>query len=377
MREGWGEVLQESGFFFDDKTLKGFGPQSLALITTYACTARCNACCYGCTPERTERLSLDQLIAAISEARTAFPSIRSIVFTGGEPMLLGDDLYEALRFAADLGAITRMVTNGYWARSTERAQEVVDCLFEAGLSELNISTGGDHRQWVPVDHAINGVLAAARAGLTTVLTAEEERDGTRVMDSLVNDPRINAFQRSHPNRHLLRVMRNVWVDFTPCDTERCHVAPNRLTLRTAELTGCTSLFNAIALQPEGHWLSCCGLTNHRIPELVLGELGAISVRNEYIRHLNDFMKIWLFVEGPERILRFIEKPEEGIDFASHPCEVCHHIFTNDKLHERIREAWNAKLDEVLFKFMFIWCRSGAVSGARRPGFPRAVTGDRP
>jgi len=66
-------------------------PHTLSLITTYQCTSQCNGCCFSCSPGKVERLSTAKMASLIDEA-TSIPSIKVIVFTGGEATLLGDDL---------------------------------------------------------------------------------------------------------------------------------------------------------------------------------------------------------------------------------------------------------------------------------------------
>ncbi|MEM4326361.1 MAG: hypothetical protein QXU40_03600 [Candidatus Pacearchaeota archaeon] len=63
----------------------------------------------------------------------SFPTIKLLVFTGGECFLLGKKLVDAVRFASSLGLDTRCVTNGFWATSLQRASEWAKRLKEAGL----------------------------------------------------------------------------------------------------------------------------------------------------------------------------------------------------------------------------------------------------
>jgi len=67
-------------------------------------------------------MSADQVCAYVDGALEAFPSIRAVVFTGGECFLLGDGLTQGIERAARAGRGTRCVTNGYWATSREAAE---------------------------------------------------------------------------------------------------------------------------------------------------------------------------------------------------------------------------------------------------------------
>ncbi len=69
-----------------------------------------------------EVLPIDVLRKVIDEAYYV-PSIRVIVFTGGEPTLHPVHLRFGIKYASDRGFITRLVTNAWWARTYDKARE--------------------------------------------------------------------------------------------------------------------------------------------------------------------------------------------------------------------------------------------------------------
>lgn len=95
-------------------------------------------------------MSLDFITRMIDTVHS-FGIVRLVVFTGGEPFLLGEDLYTAVEYAAKRGFLTRIVTNAYWATSLERAGEVLSRLKEAGLTEINCSCDDFHQEHIPLD----------------------------------------------------------------------------------------------------------------------------------------------------------------------------------------------------------------------------------
>lgn len=72
------------------------------------------------------------------------PSIRSIFFEGGEPMLYYALLLAAIGRAGSLGFGCGIVTNGYWATSREDAELALKPFVEAGLSIVQISCDDLH-----------------------------------------------------------------------------------------------------------------------------------------------------------------------------------------------------------------------------------------
>jgi MoaA/NifB/PqqE/SkfB family radical SAM enzyme len=55
-----------------------------------------------------------------------------VAFTGGEPLLLGDNLVAAVREASSQGFVTRVVTSAYWGKNLSVARKKLEQLKEAG-----------------------------------------------------------------------------------------------------------------------------------------------------------------------------------------------------------------------------------------------------
>src|SRR4051794_10681475 len=111
-------------------------PTAVTILATYNCTAACEHCCFDSHPGIKTRLSLSQILSFIDEA-ASFGTIQLVAFSGGECFLLGKDLERAIRHATAYKFTTRCVTNGYWAKSPDRAQERVARVHAAGLKEIN------------------------------------------------------------------------------------------------------------------------------------------------------------------------------------------------------------------------------------------------
>lgn len=88
----------------------GVQPTSLTILPTYKCNASCRECCFQSNPRLSTRLSGKAILDRINEAKAKFPSIRQIIFSGGEALLLKGDLHDAVRLASELGLGTRLVS---------------------------------------------------------------------------------------------------------------------------------------------------------------------------------------------------------------------------------------------------------------------------
>jgi sulfatase maturation enzyme AslB (radical SAM superfamily) len=70
---------------------------------------------------------------------------------GGEPLLLGEQLYQYIRTAAAEFPRTNVsiITNGYWATTQARTQKILGRLKEAGLTHLALSYDAFHAAHTP------------------------------------------------------------------------------------------------------------------------------------------------------------------------------------------------------------------------------------
>lgn len=178
------------GNFIRDVEMFGL-PHTVTLMTTNRCTANCHTCGVGASPVRTSRLSLEKMCRYIDEA--AELGVRLIVFSGGEPFLLGDALDSAVRYAALTGLLTRIVSNAFWATSKEIALERLGKLKRAGLCEVNFSTGDNHQQFVPVQNVINGAFAATELRMTCAIMIELHKNNSYTTESFLAEDQISGF----------------------------------------------------------------------------------------------------------------------------------------------------------------------------------------
>lgn len=345
------------------------GPTHLTLLATYRCTAACRECCFESNPRHTRRIPRERLLAYIEEAAATFETLRLVVFSGGECFLLGDDLVDGTARAASLGLAVRCVSNGYWAVSEGAARAWMERLAAAGLRELNLSTGDDHQEFVPFERVARAAIAAAGAGVRTLLVVEAHAGSRfRAADALAH-PAVRSFHASHPNARLLGLIQNVWIPFRD-DRELKPPLP----AAAGEAGGCPNVLDNVVVTPDEQLAACCGLTMEHIPELKLGDLRRHRMADLYRRALADFMKIWLRVEGPDRILEYARALDPLIATpagAPHPCQACAIVHLNPAVRRALERGWRARVPEVLFRFHLLRqleARADAAAGASdRPG----------
>ncbi|MGO4552251.1 radical SAM protein [Lysobacter sp. 2RAF19] len=315
-------------------------PASLTILCTYRCTAACEQCCFESSPHLRGQLDGDIIRKRISEAAEAFPRLRIVVFSGGEPLLLKEALIESVSHCTSLGLQTRIVSNGSWAKRLARARDTCRRLAEAGLTELNLSTGRDHQQWVGHEAVVNAAEAAVDAGVRVLVTVETDTDDSQCVSALRSDPRIVKLASGSD----FGIQANFWMPFHAGAPSR-HQAPDFAALRK----GCSQVFNNIVITPADEVSACCGLTFEHIPEMKLGRCSEGGLAARYRMQEEDFLKYWLKVDGPYSIIERLlpDLAPQLLEGVVHQCQACVILHQRDDLRALLTQRYPEFVPEVM------------------------------
>lgn len=276
------------------------------------------------------------------------------MFSGGECFLLGDDLFEGIKHASELGLMTRCVTNGYWATSKNVTRKKVEKLVEAGITEMNFSTGDEHLKYVPIERILLGATICAENNIRTVVSVEGHKDGIFHTNNINEHPLVKNFYEKFPEKKkYLYILQNVWMSIHKDYNINQDEAMDRMNPKGVTTDrGCSNVITNIVVNPEEQLASCCGLTFENIPEMKIGSLKEYSMKELYEKQLDDFMKMWIYIEGPEGIIEFAASKNKNINLPKnlyHICESCAYMYQNKEIRKTIAEHYHEKIDEVLFK----------------------------
>lgn len=163
--------------------LQNLAARHLTFHLTLACPLACAHCIVNAGPQR--RGTTLPLSAAACYARQmpelAECGIRSVSFTGGEPLLARRQVDVLSTAAADAGMACGLVTSAYWATRETRAREVVRSLPAIDCWDISVDTY--HQELVPLANIRRAASAVAELGRQSVLrfthsdppTAEDQR----------------------------------------------------------------------------------------------------------------------------------------------------------------------------------------------------------
>jgi len=298
-------------------------PQNLAIMTTYKCNFSCYHCSVSAGPEREEVLSKETMKGIIEEAYF-IPSIRVIIFTGGEPTLFPDLLSEGIKLAHKKGFVTRLVTNGWWAQDYRRTYDLLKTLKTLGLDEINMSYDDFHVYYLEryggEQNLLNVVRAATDLGITVV-----------VETLLYPEVKITS-------RRLRRIFKSARIEgvllledfITPLGRARQRLGP-RFYFEIQEnnekkFKACKDIGRTLTVLPDGRLMACCGHiinTEAQFAFTLNGPAFGEPLIETIRRIQRNMFYWWLHLEGPEVVLR-----EIGVngEFRRN-CEVCFHLVT--------------------------------------------------
>ncbi|MBE2188222.1 MAG: radical SAM protein [Candidatus Kapabacteria bacterium] len=324
------------------------GPKTLSIMPTWSCPAECKDCGTLSSPRVKQHLTLDAMLDAIEKAKQS--GFHNVVFTGGEPTLRWNDLLIAIKKAKGLGFPTRIVTNAHWATNEQIAKEKVAKLIDAGLDEINFSTGDEHNRFIPIERIINGIVASVFQNLRAYLMIELKSERKITKETILNHPRIISL--SETERKLFDLSESPWM---PLNYNEIEKYPEGLTINRENIalrTGCDSILQTYVIESDGKIGSCCGLGMRLIPELCVGE---VEIGENYLQKSidaaeNDILKLWIHYKGPERIIEWASEKDPKIkweDMYAHRCQACSRMYKDDKIRKVIKEHYQEMIAEII------------------------------
>jgi len=274
-----------------------------------------------------------------------FPGLRLVVFTGGECFLIKDDLFQAVEHAHNHGLFTRCVTNAFWGNTASVCRRTVEKLKDAGIDEINISTGLDHQKWVPAQSVIRAATTLVTSEIFTLVTVEKDTEDSGCLQQLSEDKNIRGLLKQ---RRFFRLICNTWVPFRQDSTDR-----SGLTDRGALESGCKQIFHNALITPSDTLSACCGLTFEHIPEMILGQLVEdADIARLYYGQFEDFLKIWIHLDGPYTIMRrlFGDEVKNDLQAVDHICQACVILHQHPEVRKRLQERYREFVPDVMNRF---------------------------
>ena len=291
-------------------------------------TRKCNMSCGHCSVESSPHIKGEPTEAELLQAvRDAYQNgVRSLLLTGGEPMLREKVLLEMLREAKRLGMVTALASNGFWAKTPERARETVARLTEAGLRLATISYDRYHADYQGSQPAVNIARAAEEFGMIlniSITRTVEEDDLDAIVAPFVDLPNAN-----------LR-----FYDVQPIGRARDF---EKTTLR-GETGGFCNACASPALTDDGRLTACNGPSyfSKMGSPLVPGSTGDESMETLLERHRDDVILEAIRTHGPQWLADQLETLPGFENWQRENyggmCDVCLHVNSDEAATAALRE----------------------------------------
>ena len=347
-------ALKTKDYFMNDIQLKevnlNFDPKILTLVVSYKCTASCSNCCFSCNPSRSEDLELTDGIKIIKEAVLSFPKLSLLVITGGEPFMRGQEyLITLIQTAKKHNLHIRVVTNAYWATTRKKAHVKLKKLIDAGLNEINFSTGDDHLKFVPIHNVINATIESSRLQMQSVINIEGHSNSQFTPDKFRNIKQFKEYFKNK-NEFIPKIINGIWVPLN----NPGNIEYDEKGLKRAQefKKGCESIINTISVFPDKTLKSCCGLTVNKIKEFKLGYLDGTNMKDLYVQQFQNMINIWLLLDGPYKVFNSLSKfnPILNSYKRSHACQVCSLLFNNKTVRQTLINNYQKLIPEIVFKY---------------------------
>jgi radical SAM family protein len=318
--------------------------KTICFLTTYRCNAQCDFC--ECGPKARERIELVDMLRLIDEA-AALGTISVVVFSGGEPTLLGGELFIAIRHASSKGLMTRVVTNGWWGRTPEKAEAFVDRLLSAGLTEINISIDDLHQEWIPLEHVRNSFLACYDRRLKCLIAHKRTKSATITRQSLEEYFGITFadYRRGATFTHEEECRLIATSTVIPVGRNE-ELAKLDDHLYTDWRGSCGSVLNDVIVGAGTNFLPCCGIITKGLPELTRNDLRTTRLIDAIDEANNDVMLNWIALEGPAAIAEFVKDKDPTVHFEDDYVGICH-ICDEVLRRPDVRRVLAAHIDEIV------------------------------
>ncbi len=332
---------------------------------TDKCNIACDLCAPGCSPLLTGNITADQMLTVYKEVAEKF-SIKQIVFTGGEPTIFIKHILAFLSAAKHNCEIVRIVTNGSFARSQGKAQEIIDRLKSHGVNEIALSVDDFHDKYLSHDIIVNLTNACVRSSLQLNIS-HKGYPGSRTNKSFYE--RLLG-RTLHPYWETRNGTRSDIVTFSTGVTLPIGKGSDKIDWtadRGSHWHGpCSEISKRITISPSNTLMPCCGLVDRSIPEFS-GKVfnGTDLCLSDQLSYVDDStLANWLGMEGPSSIW------QQCLETSSAPelvgiCEACQRLFSSEHLREQIARCLPVIRGRILFKRIVHEALSDATWGIPR------------
>lgn len=289
--------------------------RKLAFGYSTGCNLRCEHCVAAedlAAGRKMEHDRAKEIIVAMARA-----GVGGISFSAGEPFLYIKEIAGLVKLCSQIGIYTRIVTNSYWAKTAESADQQVAELKKSGLRQLRLSYSRWHQKHVNRDNVLNAARSCQKAGIDYFISF--------VTDFSAEDDQYEQFLREHD------------LTFFPEPVIYAGRAKSfkRRRIVTDYQANCCSM-NPY-LTPDLDMYACCDAGSHfqQTNFFYLGNLNHNTVEQLFTMSETDRLHNFIRTMGVSNIASFAGmKAREIITYSK--CDLCRKLFNCPESLARLR-----------------------------------------
>ena len=306
-------------------------PESLSIILTYKCNAKCDYCCFESNSYEKAYLNLNTIKKIISHSKKLFTP-KVVVFTGGEPTLYLNTLIKSINFTRNLHIPSRIVTNCWWAKDAEKAETVISKLVDAGLTEINFSTGTQHQRFIDFKNVKLAIDAAIKFKLRPIVVIEEDENADYIQNELVTE------SKSFLNHFKITRFKKVYLNSSKKENIENGISQLR----------CNNILQLVAFSPDNIVYPCCGLPIRKMHGFELCKIDEYFElgRGELLNLLYNFQNTKILVDGPYKA--YCEQTNHLQSNFHHNCVNCYELYKNSNFFNKEFEP-NVNDKEIIIR----------------------------
>ncbi|WP_130472226.1 radical SAM/SPASM domain-containing protein [Candidatus Magnetaquicoccus inordinatus] len=311
---------------------KPLGFNALVVERTSRCNARCAICYQGSSPQGkvqkgkksandAKDLSPELIRRALLEGSRLDSLNKRFHLAGGEAFLDAELCLELFAYAQSLGYYDiTTTTNGFWAKSPDKARILTRRMREAGVTNIELSTDHWHAPFVQPTTINNCLRACLEAGISVNLRLLATHEHTHAATLATLDP----YLLNHTTRITCGPVFAVGRATEQLSTEEF--------FRRGAEGRCFAVLN-LAIVPNGNVFPCCAGMDHT-DGLLFGNIAEQHLA-EIVHNINHspLFRVVSYA-GVSRFLQPLQHlgyPMKTSEEYGNMCDLCSTIFSNRQM----------------------------------------------
>lgn len=245
-------------------------------------------------------------------------------------------ILKGFEYAKSRGFITRLVTNGWWAKDEKTTYQYILEMKQHGLDEINTSVDDFHMEFTTIDNIYRLVKYALKQDMNVAIgtiTLKSARYNSENVKSIL------AEKLGISKEELVKQVHFIEDQPTPVGNASKLFQENRDKFKLdvdKTSIGCSQILSSITLLPNGDIKACCG---HAIFQRVrdflylanIDQINKGDLRKIIMKEQRNLFYLWMYFRGPKRILEKVTGKKYKLPSLCYGCS----LIMNKKLYSKI------------------------------------------